>query len=250
MKITSEILTHTIFLDVETVAQHASFEELDERGKAIWSKKAGFLNRGEPLNHDDVARLYSERAAICAEFGKIICISVGILHKEGDTFRLRVKSFTGDENRILEDFKLILDKHFYNIGQHYICGHNINEFDIPYICRRMVVHDIKLPQLLDVAGLKPWQITQFVDTMAMWRFGDYKNYTSLDVLSYTLGIDSPKDGIDGSQVGKVYYEDNDLNSIRQYCEKDVLTTAQILLKYASNPLLEQDGISFLQDEEE
>lgn len=236
MKLAASLLDNILFLDIETVSKYRSYEELDDRGQSLWEKKSQHLRNPDYLSVDE---LYTERAAIYAEFGKIICISVAYLRKQDDEFYIKVKSFTGEEADLLNDFKELLDDYFRNPQTDYICGHNIKEFDIPYICRRMVVHNIEIPILMEVSGKKPWQITQFLDTMAMWRFGDFKNYTSIDLLAYLLDVPSPKDNIDGSQVGKVYYEEDGLDKIVEYCEKDVVTVVQLLMRFTGNALVEK-----------
>jgi DNA polymerase elongation subunit (family B) len=168
-----------------------------------------------------------------------VCISVGFIFSKTDNYYIKIKSFYGDnENKILEDFGELLNSKFSKPEQFKICGHNIKEFDIPFLSRRMLINAVKLPEILNIAGKKPWEIMHLLDTMEMWKFGDYKNYTSLALLATILGIKSPKDDIDGSMVGKVYYEEHDIERIVTYCEKDVKTVAQIYLKMNYLPLIE------------
>jgi uncharacterized protein YprB with RNaseH-like and TPR domain len=176
-----------------------------------------------------------------AEFAKVICISVGYLYeKEGQHF-FRIKSFYGDDEKaILEDLKLLLDEKFAT-PKHYLCAHNGKEFDYPFLCRRMIVNGIQLPKILEISGKKPWEV-RHLDTMEMWKFGDYKHYTSIKLLAALFGIPTPKDDIDGSQVSKVYWQDKDLERIKNYCQKDTLTVAQILLKYMCKPILTEEQI--------
>ncbi len=178
-----------------------------------------------------------ERAGIYAEFGKIICISTGFI-KDGS---FRIKSFYGDdEKQLLTEFAAMLSTHF-NTVNHFLCAHNGKEFDYPFIARRMLINGIKLPTLLDIAGKKPWEITH-LDTMELWKFGDYKSYTSLELLSALFGIPTPKNDIDGSQVRSVYYDDQDLNRIVTYCQKDTLTVAQLLLRYRGEEIIKEDQV--------
>ena len=189
------------------------------------------------------ADIYQQKAGIFAEFAKIVCISVAYLSFAKNTSPvLRIKSFHGEEKDILSNFHQMLDTHYNDPELHYLCGHNIKEFDIPFICRRTIINGLMLPQLLRISGKKPWQVAHLIDTMDMWRFGDYKNYTSLSLLSGALGIKSPKDDIDGSQVGNVYWKENDIERIVSYCEKDVATVAQVMMKFAGQPLLEDSKI--------
>lgn len=236
----THIKTDTIlFLDVETVSQVQQFDELDERWQKLWERKASYLIKEEETPKE----IYS-RAGIYAEFGKIICISVGIIgHKDGKRI-FRIKSFFGeDEKQILLDFAKLLNSKFSG-SEYLLCAHNGKEFDFPYLSRRMLINGIKLPYLLDLAGKKPWEV-QHLDTLQLWKFGDYKHYTSLDLLAAAFDIPSPKDDIDGSQVGEIYYKDKKkgLKRIVQYCEKDTLTVAQLLLSYKGEKHLTEDEIS-------
>ncbi len=236
MYLNKQQIEKILFLDVETVPALSSLNELSEEGKELWTKKANQLSR---QNEDiDVADWYSSKAGIFAEFGKIICISVGyVLLGSGNKVNVRLKSFAGDdEKEILTNFAQLLEGYFSDPSKHYLCGHNIKEFDIPYLSRRMLVHNIKLPTMLNISGKKPWQVEYLLDTMDMWKFGDYKNYTSLRLLSYLFGIPSPKDDIDGSQVALVYYQVKDLERIVKYCERDVLTVIKLLLTWNQFPI--------------
>ncbi|RKN82662.1 3'-5' exonuclease [Ulvibacterium marinum] len=223
-------LEHVLFLDIETVPQKVAFEELNDAEQELWEQKSQYQRKDEIT-----AEEFYERAGIWAEFGKIICISVGYFNLRGDVRSFRVTSFHGDEVKILKDFKNLLNGHF-SSPKHLLCGHNGKEFDFPYIARRMIVHGISLPYKLDLFGKKPWEVPH-LDTMELWKFGDYKHYTSLKLLAHILGIPSPKEDIDGSKVREVYYEDNDLDRIILYCEGDVVTTAQVFLRLRNEDLL-------------
>ncbi len=239
-------LSRILFMDIETVSACSSFADLDEAFQALWKRKASYLLRKpeEELEEEEVAAAYTEKAGIFAEFGRIVCISAGVLHKdEKGAWQLRLKSFASeDEAALLQDFKALLDKHYANVRNSGICGHNIKEFDIPYICRRMWVNQLALPAALDLSGKKPWETQHLIDTLEMWKFGDRKNYTSLKLLAALFGIPSPKDDIDGSEVGRVFWEEKDLARIARYCEKDVLATVQLYLKYLLQPLLEEEQV--------
>lgn len=226
-------LENILFLDIETVPAASAFEELSERMQKLWEHKAERLRKNDL---ETATELY-KRAGIYAEFGKIICISVGYLHHN----EFRIKSFSGhDEKQLLLDFSLLLNIHF-NKPEQQLCAHNGREFDFPYISRRMVVHGIKLPALLELGGKKPWEVNH-LDTMELWKFGDFKNYTSLELLAALFDIPTPKDDIDGSQVAKVYYEEQDLPRIVNYCNKDVLTIFQIFRKYRGEGLFKEDQV--------
>jgi hypothetical protein len=224
---TSE-LRDILFLDIETVAIADNFESLDARLKVQWSRKASFLKRDE--NQTDEA-LFHERAGIYAEFGKIICICVGkFFDKENGSLGLKTKAFfSHDEKVLLQDFKTMLEK----LGDSArLCAHNGKEFDFPYLCRRMLVNGISLPNALNLAGKKSWQV-EHLDTLELWKFGDYKHYTSLDLLAAIFNIPSSKSDIDGSKVNTVYYKQGDLEKIKNYCLADVAVLAQLYLKMKS-----------------
>lgn len=244
-------LNRILFLDIETVSGSARFEDLPEQFQPLWARKASSLLR-RPLPEiepNEISQAYTDRAGIFAEFGKIVCISVGLItHVDGQPV-LRVKSFANrDEHALLNGFAEMVTKHYNNPAQSHFCGHNIKEFDIPYICRRMMINGIKLPDSLDVRGKKPWETAQLLDTLELWKFGDYKNYTSLKLLTALFGIPSPKDDIDGSEVGRVYWEEDDLQRIATYCEKDVVATAQLYLSYRHKPHLSDEQVVFLNGE--
>lgn len=227
-----------LFLDIETVPQYPDFHRLDDTAQDLWKHKAeSFCKEGQ--NPEDI---YA-RAGIYAEFGKIVCISVGFIHKQEDgQTGFRLKSCYGDNEReLLEEFSNVAVR-FGSQHNMRLCAHNGKEFDFPYIARRMLINGIRLPDFLDIAGRKPWEIP-FLDTMELWRFGDYKNYTSLKILAHVFNIPSPKDDIDGAQVADVYWKENNLPRIARYCEKDVLTIAQILLRYKGLELIRQENVS-------
>jgi len=223
-----------LFLDIETVPATPDYESLDDTMKVLWDKKAELIGKNDP--DQTPSELYN-RAGIYAEFGKIVCISCGFLR--GSTFR--VKSYSGDhEEDILKNFASLLTRS-YSLDKYRLCAHNGKEFDFPYISRRMLINGIKIPPILDMAGKKPWEV-QHLDTMELWKFGDYKHYTSLELLAAIFGIPTPKDDIDGSQVADVYWKEKDLKRIVTYCEKDVLTTAQLLRRYIGLPLISPNAV--------
>lgn len=226
-------MQHILFLDIETVPAYPSYHDVPERFKKLWDKKAEALKKQE----GDTAEHNYPRAGIYAEFGKIICISCGYF--SGETFRM--KSFYGhDEKILLSDFATLLNTHF-NTSSHQLCAHNGKEFDFPYLSRRMLINGIKLPALLNIGSKKPWEIN-LLDTMEMWKFGDYKSYTSLDLLTATFDIPTPKDDITGADVWKVYWHENNLERIKTYCEKDVLAIAQLYLRYQGLPLITDEQV--------
>ncbi|WP_420603370.1 3'-5' exonuclease [Flagellimonas sp.] len=223
-------LEHILFLDIETVPQKQNFSDLDENTQMLWEQKSQYQRKDEITAED-----FYERAGIWAEFGKIICISVGYFTFKGDIRNFRVTSFSGGEQQLLKQFKQLLKEHF-SQAKHLLCAHNGKEFDFPYIARRMVINGMNLPYKLDLFGKKPWEVPH-LDTMELWKFGDYKHYTSLKLLAHILGIPSPKEDMDGSMVKDVFYEENDLERIVSYCELDVVTTAQVFLRLRNEDLL-------------
>lgn len=243
-------ITRMLFLDVETVSGAARYDQLDETFRQLWAYKAPSVLRryGEVLTDEELATAYTDRAAIFAEFGKIVCISVGAVYRDKDKqLKLRLKSFADrDEAKLLTDFNELLDQYYGDPGKYFLCGHNIKEFDVPYMCRRTVINQLKLPALLDISGKKPWETKHLVDTMDLWKFGDRKAYVSLKLLAAVLGFPSPKDDIDGSDVGRVFWEEDDVERIAVYCEKDVLATVQLFLKYQRKPLFEEEQIFFVE----
>jgi predicted PolB exonuclease-like 3'-5' exonuclease len=228
-------LENILFLDIETVPETRYFSDLDDVKQDLWASKTQYQRKDEYS-----AEEFYDRAGIWAEFGKIVCISVGYFSFTEDQRRFRVTSFYGDEIKILNDFKSLLISHF-SEAKHLLCAHNGKEFDFPYIARRMIIKDIELPYKLNLFGKKPWEVPH-LDTLDLWKFGDYKNYTSLKLLTNVLGIPSPKDDIDGSEVCRVYYEENEVDRIVVYCEKDTIAVAQIFLRLRGDKLLTDDEI--------
>ncbi|MGO3182492.1 MAG: 3'-5' exonuclease [Aequorivita sp.] len=228
-------LEHILFLDIETVPQYEHFDELDDTSKILWDLKSNYQRK-----NDFTAEEFYDRAGIWAEFGMIVCISVGYFVFKDDVRNFRVTSFYGDEVKILKDFKTLLETHF-NKPNHLLCAHNGKEFDFPYIARRMIIKGIDIPFKLDLFGKKPWEVPH-LDTLELWKFGDYKTYTSLKLMAHILGIPSPKDDIDGSEVCSVFYKEKDIDRIVIYCEKDTVTVAQILLRLRNEPILNDDEI--------
>jgi uncharacterized protein YprB with RNaseH-like and TPR domain len=228
-------LNNILFLDIETVPEQQHYEQLDSDMQQLWEQKTQYQRKDDVSGED-----FYERAGIWAEFGKIITISAGYFVNKADIRNFRVTSFWGDEKKILNDFSNLLNTHF-NGAQHLLCGHNAKEFDIPFIARRMIINGIALPNKLDLFGKKPWEVPH-LDTLELWKFGDYKHFTSLKLLTKVLGVPSPKDDIDGSEVARVFYVENDIDRIITYCEKDVIAVAQIFLRLRREELLIDDEI--------
>jgi 3'-5' exonuclease len=231
-------LNNILFLDIETVPQYSSYDQLPQAWRSLWDIKAGYLVRNK---EDETFESIYPRAGIYAEFGKIICISCGFIQGTGEQKRLSLKSFAGEnEPVLLYEFTEMLKK-WSATEQRYLCAHNGKEFDFPYLCRRMVINNIPIPSILNIAGKKPWEVNH-LDTMELWKFGDFKNFTSLNLLAHSLGIPTPKDDIDGSRVWEVYWKDKNLGRIITYCQKDVVTVTQVLLRMTGEPLVKQENI--------
>lgn len=232
-------LEKVLFLDIETAPQVYRFDEMDNKGKELFEAKTRFMQNDEKT----VESIYDDRAGIYAEFGKIVCISVGFVNSSSTGKQIRLKSFYHeDEETLLRQFKKLLDDH-YNMDDQMLCGHNAKEFDFPYICRRMLIHGIRLPRLLDIAGKKPWEISH-LDTMELWKFGDFKAYTSLALLCHVFNIPTPKDDISGADVARVYHEEKGLERIKTYCEKDVAALIQLFLRMRGDELVDEGDIHF------
>lgn len=224
-------LERILFIDIETVPVGENYNELPERLQRLWDKKARRISAESPPEE-----VYSQ-AGIYAEFGRIICISAGFFKED----EFRVKSLAGDdEHGLLQDFAQMLNT-FYSDKDSVLCAHNGKEFDFPYIARRMMINRIRLPEILNLAGKKPWEVMH-LDTMELWKFGDYKHYTSLELLAYNFGIPTPKDDIDGSMVAEVYYKEKNIERIISYCQQDMLTVAQLLLSYMGRPHIDKEHI--------
>ena len=228
-----------LFLDIETVPLVAKFEDMPKAMQELWDNKSQQFRKDSQQAED----VY-QRAGIYAEFGKVICISFAMIHLKDGQRTIRIKSIANhDEKLILSEFSSLLSKLNAN-NDLLLCAHNGKEFDFPYLSRRMLINSIQLPSILDVASKKPWE-TQFLDTMELWKFGDYKNYTSLNLLAHVFGIPSPKSDIDGSQVANVYWNDNDLERISRYCQNDVLTIVQLFLRFKGESVIATENIEFV-----
>jgi 3'-5' exonuclease len=229
-------LQQVLVLDIETVPQYPTFDEVPEIFRELWEQKTQYQRR----EGESAAEFYP-KAGVWAEFGKIICISVGVFTHQ-QTMGLRVKSFAGnDECAILADFIALLDKQPPSLV---LCAHNGKEFDFPYICRRILINSLCIPQQLRISGKKPWEVNH-IDTMELWKFGDHKNYTSLNLLAAIFNIPTPKDDISGKDVHWVYWKEHDLDRIKTYCQKDVVTTAQLLTRFKGLPPIEDEQITIV-----
>ena len=234
----SSSFNNILFLDIETVPQHDGHENLPEEWKSLWDLKASYLIRNKET---ETAQSIYSRAGIYAEFGKIICISCGVIQGTREEKRLIIKSFSGhDEKLLLHQFCEMLNKWCAD-GNKCLCAHNGKEFDFPYLCRRLIVNHLAIPEILKLHGRQPWEVPH-LDTLELWKFGDYKSYTSLNLLAHTLGIATPKDDIDGSKVHEVYWKEKNLDRIVTYCQKDVVTVAQVFLRMHDEQLIKPESI--------
>lgn len=233
-------LSNILFLDIETVPQHDGHENLPDDWKPLWETKASYLIRNK--EHETTQSIYA-RAGIYAEFGKIVCISCGVIQGSGEEKKLVLKSFCGDDEKLLlHEFSEMLSRWAFD-GTKFLCAHNGKEFDFPYLCRRLIINQLPIPEILKLHGKKPWDVPH-LDTLELWKFGDYKSYTSLDLLARTLGIETPKDDIDGTKVHEVYWKEKNLTRIVTYCQKDVITVAQIFLRMQGEQLIRPENVEF------
>lgn len=233
-------LDNLLLIDIETVPQQPNFSSLNTQWQSLWEEK---VKRSLPED-TNAEEFYNVRAGVMAEFAKIICISIGYFKKEAN-WNLRIKSFySHDEKELLQKFITTVNQLEAANNKWNFTGHNIKEFDIPFICRRLLVNGFAIPVYLDFQNMKPWE-TNMLDTFQYWRFGDYKHYTSLQLLAASLGIDSPKNDIDGSMVAYVYWEEKNLERIVNYCQKDVATVANIVLRFKNLPLLTDKQIQIV-----
>lgn len=230
-------LNSILFIDIETVPAHPSYQDLSEEWRALWNRKAEALIKDR--EKEDAEVIYS-KAGMFAEFGKIICISCGVINGNGEDKKITLKSFySDDEVALLKDFCELLNK--WTGAEKVLCAHNGKEFDFPFLIRRIIINGLPIPSLLQLAGKKPWEVPH-LDTLEMWKFGDHKNFTSLNLLAYTLSIPTPKDDIDGSMVWRVYWHEKDLPRIATYCQKDVITAAQVYLKLSGEKIILPENI--------
>jgi hypothetical protein len=234
-------LENLFLIDIETASEVKNYELLNEEWKQLWTEK---IHKALPENIT-AEEYYPMRAGIMAEFAKVICISFGYFRNLNNTLQLRIKSFYSDnEKDTLENFiKTLYHLHAIN-NMWCFAGHNIKEFDIPFLCRRIIVNNLTIPPFMDFQNMKPWE-TPVTDTLHLWRFGDYKHYTSLKLLAAVLGVASPKDDIDGSMVGHVYWEEKNLERIAVYCQKDVVTVANVILRFKNMPLLTSEQVVYV-----
>jgi DNA polymerase elongation subunit (family B) len=228
---TIEQISNIVFIDIETVPIVSDFELLDENLQKLWTLKAKQLNRV----HDeelDPAKVFKEKAGIFAEFSKVVCIGIGYINFKENNAYLRLKSHCeSDEKNLLNNFITTIQKFELTFKSIRFCGHNIKEFDLPFLCRRMVINQCMIPQSLQIQNKKPWEINH-IDTLELWKFGDYKHYISLELLATILHIPSPKNDIDGSQVAHVFWNEKNLDRISTYCLQDVTTTTKVFLHLA------------------
>jgi len=227
-------LENLLLIDIETVPCYYDHAAMPETWQQLWEQK---VQRSLPEN-TSAAEYYTQRAGVMAEFSRIVCISIGYFQLQaGIPMQLRIKSFFDQEEKDLLRNFLATVQLMESVNKHWsFTGHNIKEFDIPFICRRLLINNMAIPPNLDFQHMKPWE-TNLVDSFQYWRFGDYKNFTSLNLLAACLNIPSPKDDIDGSKVAYVYYEEKNIERIVNYCQKDVVTVANIMLRFKGMELV-------------
>lgn len=236
----NSILPENLFIfDIETVPGKKHYDDLAPELQKLFDDKVGRLRKEE----EDKNEFYFSKAGIFAEFGKVVCISCGYIQKKEDEFILKIKTYKGDDEKLLlEEFSQTLQNVFKN--NYFLCGHNIKEFDVPWLCRRFLINGLPLPSVLDIYGKKPWE-TNFIDTLELWKFGDFKHYTSLNLLTNILNIPTPKDKMDGSMVGAAYWNNNDLSGIAEYCGKDVVAVAHVIMRLKGLDLIREENIALV-----
>ncbi|MFA6150406.1 MAG: 3'-5' exonuclease [Chitinophagaceae bacterium] len=238
---TNEQLKSILFIDIETVPIQPKLSDLSENMQQLWIKKSKLLRTDKPEDADP-AKLFEDRGGIFSEFSKVVCIGIGSLIQQEKEWVFRLKSLCeSDEKILLNNFLSILERFNSANKEMKFCGHNIKEFDLPFLCRRLIINGIPLPPPLQLNNKKPWEIPH-LDTLEMWKFGDYKNYTSLALLAEVLNIPSPKNDIDGSMVGRVFWEEKDNERIAKYCMQDVLTTAKVFMHLCGHKDIEVNPI--------
>lgn len=230
---------NTLFIDIETVSGESNFSLLSERMKHFWLRKAKNVANSQNLSLED---LYVDKAALFAEFGKIVVIGMGFLYQNKEKeLSLKVKTIANkDERALLLEFIEFINGTYKN-KELTLVAHNGKEFDFPYLCRRMLVNGLEIPKPLQLQGKKPWEVLH-QDTMELWKFGDRKVYISLDLLAELLGIPGSKTNLTGDKVHGVYYHENDLAKIAAYCVEDVVTLAQLYLRYHFLQMVEEKNI--------
>lgn len=247
MNFPTENLQRVLFIDIETATQYESYDDLSHSTKELWMKKMRrhVLAEDYPAFEEEFATLYHDKGAILAEFAQVICISVGYINytESGHSFKVKVLEGKSEEE-ILANFHALLADHYYDRFNHFLCGHNLKEFDIPFLCRRYMVKQLELPNLLKITGYKPWQVHHLLDTMEMWKFGDYKHYTSLDLLCHVLDVQTPKTDMDGSMVNQAFWS-GQIEDIRKYCMQDVVATAQVYVRCVGLPPFSLDDVTYV-----
>jgi DNA polymerase elongation subunit (family B) len=237
----TDINPENLFIfDIETVPDKAHYGELSEQLQKLWEHKAGRFKK----ENEDVNEFYFNRAGIYAEFGKVICVCCGYFLNKGTGYQLKIKTFKNhDEKALLIEFSELLNKLIQHKIYH-LCGHNVREFDVPWLCRRMLIQNIPLPFILDLYGKKPWEVSH-IDTLDLWKFGDNKHYTSLNLLAHILNIPTPKENMDGSMVGEIYWKENDIDRIATYCGKDVVAVAQLIMRFKGLELIKDEDVVYV-----
>lgn len=236
-------LENILFLDLETVKITRQYHEMEERMRKQWDRKSTFLNRNGELLPEDI---FKEKGGIYAEFGKIIAIGLGFIKMDKNEPTLRIKVLRDhDEKALLTSFIQVVNK--FSQNQLQFCAHNGKEFDLPFLCRRMLVNGLHMPECLNVSGKKPWEI-KHLDTLELWKFGDYKHYTSLELLAAIFNIPTSKDDIDGSMVDSIYYDEGDLDRICKYCGQDVVVTTQLYMRLTGRNLININNIIFVDED--
>lgn len=226
MKIVRSNILKTLFIDIETVAQKSNFGKLSPSFQNLWTHKANQLNYVQEANVPySVEDAYVKNAAFYPEFGRIVCISIGMFIQRNTEVEFVSKSFYADNERgLIKDFLNCYQKYFNHSDRYKLCGHNVIEFIIPFIGRRSLIHGLKLPSKFNLMDRKPWQLDYVRDTLSMWKFGAFKNAVSLETLCTVFDIDT-QDIFPGEDVHRRYWEEQAYDEIMQRSKMQIRAVA-------------------------
>ena len=227
----AEQFSKLIVFDIETAREYESLDQLDSAKAKLWSKRAIWLRNRYPENKEMTdEQLYVDKASLHPEFSKIICISIAQIKSNGES--VTVKSYSGEEKDLLTDFLKLNNNILHKIPGATYCGHNIKRFDVPFIAKRVVMNGLQLPGNFQIFKMKSWEIP-FLDTSDIWSFGAWQeSFCSLELLCGSLGIPTPKNGIEGKDVGEFFYSGR-IKEIVEYCDRDVVAVCKVLLRLSN-----------------
>lgn len=229
-----------VFFDLETASEYESLDQLalnKPKMAELWSKRCEYLRSRFEENKDMTdEQLYEAKAALTPEFARIVCATFGRVTFIGEDPNVIIKSYCSEhEDEVLDGIQKVFDK-FASLK---FSGHNIKRFDIPMMCKRLLIHGRSLPKGLQIQNLKPWEMP-FIDTSEVWSFGAWQEgFVSLELLVTAIGLETPKGDIKGEDVSRVFWQDGDTHRIAEYCQRDVFAGIQALLKLSGLPVVEE-----------